>query len=302
MMNIPNDLNPGALRHSNMILLSAASAVALVTLAAPAPLALADDQTERDAVLLECCDLPDKQLTLTEADLDGIVSRFTGDVPIKLQHVDSPLDPFGAVKSVWRSGKQLLGKIAFPPAIASLVRERGAAALSCGLDRSPLSLAEVSLVIKGRIPAATLLADDERAELERLRAETIQQRVEAQIVQLKLAGKVIPATEAAARVLLGAGDASKVLLTDGSSLSVAEAFAAYLTAQPPLITLGELTQLTVPAGAHATGDGATGDTATLTNDQKEWLSKSLGVDPAKVEETMRRDKAKSLAGAKGGRG
>ena len=207
------DLNPGLLRRdnseagcrkSNMILLSAA--LVAITLAAPTPpggiLTLAAGETERDAILLECCDLPDKQLVLTEADLDGIVSRFAGDVPIKLQHVDSPLDPFGAVTSVRRVGKQILGLLTFPPAIAALVRERGAGALSCGLTRAPYTLAEVSLVVKGRLAAATLLDDTEAAELIRLRAETSKQRVDAQIVTLKLAGKIIPATEAAARVLL----------------------------------------------------------------------------------------------------
>lgn len=207
------DLNPGLLRRdnseagcrkSNMIFLSAA--LVAITLAAPTPpggiLTLAAGETERDAILLECCDLPDKQLVLTEADLDGIVSRFNGDVPIKLQHVDSPLDPFGAVTSVRRVGKQILGRIAFPPTIAALVRDRGAGALSCGLTRAPYTLAEVSLVVKGRLAAATLLDDTEQAELVRLRAETSKQRVDAQIVTLKLAGKIIPATEAAARVLL----------------------------------------------------------------------------------------------------
>ena len=63
------------LRRDNLILLSGA-AVAIM-LAAPTPpggiLTLSEGETERDAILLECCDLPDKQLTLTEADLDGIV-------------------------------------------------------------------------------------------------------------------------------------------------------------------------------------------------------------------------------------
>ena len=79
---IPDDLNPGALRHSNMVYLGlAAASVAAVTLSSPEILTLADGETERDAVLLECCTLADKRLTITEADLDGIVARFTSPVP-----------------------------------------------------------------------------------------------------------------------------------------------------------------------------------------------------------------------------
>ena len=291
-----------------MIFLSAA--MVAITLAAPTPpggiLTLAAGETERDAILLECCDLPDKQLVLTEADLDGIVSRFNGDVPIKLQHVDSPLDPFGAVQRVWRDGKQLLGRIAFPPTIAALVRERGAGALSCGLTRAPYTLAEVSLVVKGRLAAATLLSeagcrknldDSEAAELVRLRAETSKQRVDAQVVALKLAGKIIPATEAAARVLLSGGTGAVVQLADGASLAVADAFAAYLAVQPALVTLAQL----VPDATSQAGlIGDAGD-ITLDAGQREFYTKSLGVDPEKVLATMKADK-KAKMGTHGATG
>jgi len=314
---VTKDLNPGLLRRdnseagcrkSNMILLSAA--LVAITLAAPTPpggiLTLAAGETERDAILLECCDLPDKQLVLTEADLDGIVSRFNGDVPIKLQHVDSPLDPFGAVTSVRRVGKQILSRIAFPPTIAALVRDRGAGALSCGLTRAPYTLAEVSLVIKGRLAAATLLDasvgtnldNTEQAELVRLRAETSKQRVDAQIVTLKLAGKIIPATEAAARVLLMAGAGAVVHLADGATLSAGEAFAAYLAVQPPLVTLAQLVpDATSQAGligdASAKPNLDSGDDITLDAGQREFYTKSLGVDPEKVLATMKADKMKA---------
>ena len=296
------------LRRDNMILLAAA--MVAVTLAAPTPpggiLTLSEGETERDAILLECCDLPDKQLVLTEADLDGIVSRFVPDVPIKLQHVDSPLDPFGAVQRIWREGRQLLGRIAFPPAIAALVRERGASALSCGLTRVPYSLAEVSLVVKGRLASAVLLSDSDQAELIRLRSESLalrmevdRQLVDAQIVAFKLSGKIIPATEAAARVLLSAGAGAVITLSGGGTQSAPVAFAAYLAAQPSLVTLGELKALqlaqtvdaTSQAGLYgsATGNGAE-EGVTLDDDQRAFLSKSMGLDPDKVAATMTADK------------
>ena len=320
--NLPADFNPGALRHSNMILLGAlAATAATITLAAPSAITLAEGETERDAILLECCDLPDKGLTLTEQDLDDIAGRFTqrqaagdGDVPIKLQHVDSPLDPFGAVKRVWRVGSQLFGKIAFPPAIAQLVRDRGALAVSCGLDRAPLRLSEVSLVIKGRLPAATLLSEDESAELvrlrsesEALRAENTQQRVDAQIVQLKLAGKIIPATEKAARVLLSAPASALITLADGTAQEAAGAFLAFLSASPALVTLGEHPALVLAGGvvgaAASTEGGATGEEdVTLTDDERDFYAKALDVNPDHVVETMKANKRKAKTHGAAGAG
>ena len=302
---IPDDLNPGALRHSNMVYLGlAAASVAAVTLSSPEILTLADGETERDAVLLECCTLADKRLTITEADLDGIVARFTGPVPVKLEHIDTPLDPLGTVQRVWRDGKRLLGKIALPPDVAALVRARGCKGLSCGLSREPLALAELSLVLKPRLAAATLLSEGDAAELTRLRAEAQThraERVETQIVALKLAGKIVPATEAAARVLLGAGEVEVVTLASGGTQAVSAAFLTYLAAQPVVITLGELAALSgggagAAATGGATGDGATGDAAThLSEDQRAFLSRSLGVNPDHVEATMTADRKKAAA-------
>ena len=310
---IPDDLNPGALRHSNMVYLGlAAASVAAVTLSSPEILTLADGETERDAVLLECCTLADKRLTITEADLDGIVSRFTSPVPVKLEHIDTPLDPLGTVQRVWRDGKRLLGKIALPPDVAALVRARGCKALSCGLSREPLALAELSLVLKPRLAAATLLSDSDQAELVRLRAEADMLRaervshrlaqVDSQVVALKLAGKLVPASEAAARVLLGVDDLAVVTLASGGTQAVSAAFLTYLAAQPVVITLGELAALSAPdatsqAGLYgsATGNGSETTAVTLDADQRAFLSRSLGVNPDHVEATMTADKKKAAA-------
>ncbi len=111
--------------------------------------------------LLEAGAYPDKKLTLTEADLDEIVTQFTGNVPVKVEHVDSPLDPLGTVRRVWREGTALLATLAFPDDLAGFLRRRGAAKLSVGLGREPLALREVSLVLKPRVASATLMSGEE---------------------------------------------------------------------------------------------------------------------------------------------
>jgi len=263
-----------------------------VTLEA-APMAFSEKDTEeerrseRPARLLEAGSYPDKGLTLTEDDLDGIVARFAEGIPVKVEHRDSPLDPLGHVKRVWREGTALLGTLAFPDDLAAFLRRRGAAKLSVGLTRDPLALTEVSLVLKPRVASATLMEqEDVSAEVARLRAALRDQAVSADIAAFKAQGRLVPASEDAARALLAAPEGATVTLTDrpDSPLSVAETFRRFLAAQPPVVTLGE-----VALGAQ--GGGETG----FSQYEHMFLS-SLGADPAKVAALIRAERAGQTKG------
>ena len=131
---------------------------------APAVISFSETEmsAEREALLLECGTYPDKGLVVTEDDLDGIVERFSGDgAPIKVEHMDTPLDPLGRVQKVWRDGSVLMARLLFPPDLASFLRRRGVQKLSVGLSREAvgLALAEVSLVLKPRIQAAAMFGE-----------------------------------------------------------------------------------------------------------------------------------------------
>ena len=118
---------------------------------------------ERDALLLECGIYPDKGLSVTEADLDGIVARFSTDgAPIKVEHMDTPLDPLGRVQRIWREGSTLMAKLLFPEDLAGFLRRRGVQKLSVGLSREAVGLAltEVSLVLKPRVAAAAMFGEE----------------------------------------------------------------------------------------------------------------------------------------------
>ena len=140
-----------------------------VTMEAPVALVFSDGEmsAEREALLLECGSYPDKGLVVTEDDLDGIVGRFSSDgAPIKVEHMDTPLDPLGRVEKVWRDGSVLMAKLLFPPDLASFLKRRGVQKLSVGLTREAaglvgagLSLAEVSLVLKPRVAAAAMFSE-----------------------------------------------------------------------------------------------------------------------------------------------
>ena len=250
-----------------------------------APLTFTEEEmpNERPARLLESGEYPDKSLSLTESDLDAIVSRFTAGLPVKVEHVDSPLDPLGRVVRVWREGNALLGTLAFPDDLAGFLRRRGAAKLSVGLSREPLALKEVSLVLKPRVASAALMgADSLSAEVVRLRAALTAREVETQVATFKAQGRIVPASEAAARALLGS-EGDKIILMAGGPASAAAAFRRFLEAQPPVVQFGE----TVPAG---------GDFDGFTQYEHMFLLNRLGVDPAKVAALIKSEqKEKSRA-------
>ena len=246
---------------------------------------------ERDAELLTVGSWPDKNLTITEADLDGIVARFSADtIPIKVEHTDSPLDPLGLVKSVQRVGSKLMGRLAFPADLHGFLQRRGVSKLSVGLSRSPVSLAEVSLVLKPRVASAALLSDAGNgkeggsgdafgpSELSALRAQLRREIVDGQIADLKRAGRVVPACEPFARALLSVDGSALVTLSDGTTAPVAATALRLLNALPRLVHFAE----TAGGGGAQTLDVD----APLSADQADWLRRSLGVDPEKVKAEM----------------
>ena len=244
--------------------------------------------TERNARLLETGAYPDKQLTIAEADLDAIVARFGkggGSAPVKVEHVDSPLDPLGVVQKLWREGNALFGRLAFPADLAGFLSRRGVQKLSVGLSRDPLGLAEVSLVLKPRIAAATLMSNgvemsdgDKDAEIVRLRRELLARQVDGQIARFRAEGRVVPATETLARELLSVDAGAIVHFADGQTAPVADTFARFLSLLPPLIRFGETA---APGDAPAP--------LGLTEDEQAFLRDRLGIDPVKVAETLRRE-------------
>lgn len=267
-------------------------------------------RSERAARLLQTGEYPDKGLRLTEEDLDGIVARFAGDsapIPVKVEHMDSPLDPLGHVQRVWREGAALFGMLAFPDDLAAFLRRRGAAKLSVGLTRTPLALREVSLVLHPRVAGAALMGEGagpreepnpgavrpnpsasadpflgrkgEGSEVVRLRAEVARREVDAQVAAFKAQGRIVPASEAPARALLAAAGEASVTLSEGPE-PIARVFRRFLEAQPPVVSFGE---------AIATGREGV---SVFTQDEHTFLSKRLGVDPDRVAALIRAEQAR----------
>ena len=189
---------------------------------------------EKEAKIFEAGEYPDKGIEISEDDLDAIVSNF-GEVPVKVEHTDSPLDPLGLVKRVWRTGKDLFAQLAFPGDMASFLDRRGVKKLSVGLLKDPLRLAEVSIVLSPRIPSAAMFSEEGKnlhseghivvnnlqfeevneivnhieerdQEIARLRFALREKDVDAKLSGLKSAGKISPAAETFAKEILLQGD------------------------------------------------------------------------------------------------
>jgi len=114
---------------------------------------------ERDALLFEAGEYPDKGITVTEEDLDQVIANTTAAVPIKIEHSDTPFDgALGTVGKLYRKGRQLWGRVAMAAEAWVLAEKANAKRLSVGLSLNPHALVEVSLVRFPRVEAARVFS------------------------------------------------------------------------------------------------------------------------------------------------
>jgi len=169
----------------------------------PAEREFSENAVEREALLMETGEYPDKGVAITEEHLQQMAATGAG-APVIVEH--RPTLVLGWIRELWRKGKQLWGKLALKPHANQLIEESAVKGLSVGLRRTPdggFALHEVSLTTSPRVPNAqlfgleppslyiacdgnpsqveTAMTDDRitteieaiRAELERERARTV---------------------------------------------------------------------------------------------------------------------------------
>lgn len=77
----------------------------------------------KEGKIFEAADYPDKGVSISEADLEAMVSGFT-EVHNDLEHMDTILDgKLGKLEKVWRKGKELFGRVTVPEWIADAAAE-----------------------------------------------------------------------------------------------------------------------------------------------------------------------------------
>jgi hypothetical protein len=110
----------------------------------------------KNAKLFQAGSYPDKNIEITEADLDAFVANHPeSGVDIKIEHTDTPFNGFmGKVKNLIRRGSELFGTVDIPDDIYAIADRIGARKLSVGIQRDKSQISEVSLVRHPRIADA----------------------------------------------------------------------------------------------------------------------------------------------------
>jgi len=125
----------------------------------PAEREFSEDAVERDALLMETGEYPDKGVAITEEHLQQMAATGTG-APVIVEH--RPTLVLGWIRELYRKGKQLWGRLALKPHANQLIEESTVKGLSVGLRRTPdggFALHEVSLTTSPRVANAQLFAD-----------------------------------------------------------------------------------------------------------------------------------------------
>ena len=221
---------------------------------------MTNDCIEREAKLFEAGSYPDRGIEITEEDLDRIIEG-TGEAPVRIEHTDTPFDgAIGFLKSVYRKGKELFGKLSFTRAAWELIAASNAKRLSVAIKKDKSGIAEVSLVREPRVADAAVFGGQEvivfdsplleqdgpgevefadQSEVIRLRAELADKEADRVIDDLKRAGKLVPASEVFARAILRSGESS-VITFAGEDTPVSDVFRMFLESQPKVIEFSEL--------------------------------------------------------------
>lgn len=218
---------------------------------------MTENTIEREAKLFEAGSYPDRGIEISEEDLDRIIEG-TSEAPIRIEHTGTPFDgALGVLKSVYRKGKELFGKLSFTAAAWELVKSANAKRLSVAIRKDKSGIAEVSLVREPRIadaavfgevsmifgeielPAEEQVFSSANPEVVRLQRELAEHETERMLDELKRAGKIVPASEVFARAILRSDESSTITFGDRAT-PIAEVFRWFMESQPKVIEFSEL--------------------------------------------------------------
>lgn len=112
------------------------------------------DYIERDAMLFEAGDYPDKGVRVGEEDLQKL-AQTPGDIPIYVEHARSPIR-LGSVTSLFVRGKQLWGRLRLLKEADALLDRLGVRSLSISVPRTLDRILEVSVTGSPRVAGARM--------------------------------------------------------------------------------------------------------------------------------------------------
>lgn len=123
-----------------------------------------DKMVERDCLLFEAGDYPDRGLSVSPTELESIAANSESEVPVRVEHLArSPFDgALGVVTRLRAVGDRLFGTLRLPKESWQFLKRAGAKSLSIAPDMAAKRVSEVSFVCYPRVAAAQVFSD--RAE------------------------------------------------------------------------------------------------------------------------------------------
>lgn len=115
------------------------------------------DHVVREADLFQAGSYPDKNMTVTEADIARLAAT-DGTIPIQVEHAGGPIQ-LGFVDGLTAAGKWLKGRLNFLPEAHALLDRLGVRGLSVGVAPDLSRILEVSSTGSPRVAGAQYYAD-----------------------------------------------------------------------------------------------------------------------------------------------
>lgn len=118
----------------------------------------ASDEVILSGKVFECGEYPDKNFSLTEEEADEAIANFSP-VSNDLEHKNTVLDgQLGQLRSVWRKGKELYGKVAVPDWFYNQVKGSKPLKVSLAWNKGQKRIVGNALTLNPRIKDAQLVA------------------------------------------------------------------------------------------------------------------------------------------------
>src|SRR5262245_55442289 len=120
-----------------------------------------DGFVERECLLFEAGEYPDRGVSITEDDLREIAANTADEIPVRIEHLhESPFDgALGVVTRIRAVGSKLWGTLRQPVEAWRFAQKAGARALSVALDVAGKRLVETSFVCRPRVAGAQVFGD-----------------------------------------------------------------------------------------------------------------------------------------------
>lgn len=116
----------------------------------------ADEYVEREAMVFEAGEYPDKGVTVSEEDIRRL-ARNSAQVPVYVEHAESPIQ-LGWVQQFIARGRQLWARLRLHREADALLQKLGVNGLSVAVPRSLERVLEVSVTGSPRVASARLFA------------------------------------------------------------------------------------------------------------------------------------------------